>query len=264
MTIYIPSGASDANALPTVLFSNKLELATTNVTTELPDFPYTNALDYNTAKVFSPGAANVVVVYDFGVATTINCLAIVNHNIGTVGARVYLQNSTDGISWATPWTLTPTDDSTIYISFASVSRRYYRLVTDTANMVFMGYVIAGEKFTFPAGVKAPYNPVWLSQNYELSYSTTMGGQFLRPKVHKVGGETTINLVSLDRSFAETTLLPFREHYNLGKPFIWAAGPSIFTRDVGFVWRKENSIMRPTFDQNGSFMSVNMEVWAYGR
>jgi hypothetical protein len=92
----------------------------------------------------------------------------------------------------------------------------------------------------------------------------MGGQFLRPKVHKVGGETTINLVSLDRSFAENDLLAFREHYNLGKPFIWASGPSIFTKDVGFVWRKENSVMRPTFDQNGSFMSVNMEVWSYGR
>jgi hypothetical protein len=70
-------------------------------------------------------------------------------------------------------------------------------------------------------------------------------------------------VSFSRTFGEVDLLPFMLHYNTGKAFVWVAGPSTFTKDVGYLWRKENSIMTPTFDQNGSWMSVGMEVYIYG-
>jgi hypothetical protein len=91
----------------------------------------------------------------------------------------------------------------------------------------------------------------------------MGGQFLGNRVLRQGAKAAINLVSFDRTFGESTILPFREHYNSGKAFVWAAGPSVFTKDVGYVWREPNSIMAPRFDENGSWMSVGMEVMAYG-
>jgi hypothetical protein len=141
---------------------------------------------------------------------------------------------------------------------------YFKIsAASTDNQPNIGVAMLGERFTFPAGVRAPYTPVWLSQTYDLLTSTTMGGQFLGNRILRKGAMTAINLVSFERAFAESNLLPFREHYNLGKAFVWAAGPSIFTKDVGYVWRTENSVMAPTFDENGSWMSVSMEVNAYG-
>lgn len=135
--------------------------------------------------------------------------------------------------------------------------------TSTTNRPFVGVAMAGARFNFPAGVLPPYTPVWLSQTYELLTATTIGGQFLGNRVLRQGGKTTINLVAVERSFGESTILPFREHYNTGKAFVWAAGPSVFTKDVGYVWRTENSVLAPTYDDSGTFMSVGMEVYAYG-
>jgi len=133
----------------------------------------------------------------------------------------------------------------------------------TTNQPFIGVAMAGARFNFPAGVRPPYTPVWLSQTYELLTATTIGGQFLGNRVLRQGGKTTINLVAVERSFGESTILPFREHYNSGNAFVFAAGPSIFSKDVGYVWRTENSVLAPTYDESGVFMSVGMEVYAYG-
>ncbi len=128
----------------------------------------------------------------------------------------------------------------------------------------IGVIMLGNKLVFPAGVLPPYKPVWLSQTYELMTSTTLGGQFIGNKVKRQGGETQISLASFSRSFGENDIQDFRESYNLGKAFIFAAGPSVFPNDVGYCWRKENSIMSPVFDENGSWMSASMEVYTYGQ
>jgi hypothetical protein len=127
----------------------------------------------------------------------------------------------------------------------------------------IGIAMAGARLSFPAGVKPPYTPLWMAQTYQLLTSTTVGGQFLGNRVIRQGGSTQINLVAVSRSFGETTLTGFRTHYNLGKAFVFAAGPSVFTNDVGYCWRKENSLLAPTFDNNGIWMSVGMDVYAYG-
>lgn len=150
------------------------------------------------------------------------------------------------------------------VELGSVPSGYFKVdAAATGNQPNIGVVMLGQRFNFPAGVKAPYTPVWLSQQYELLTATTLGGQFLGNKVLRQGGRTTINLVSLERNFAESDLTNFRLHYNSGKAFVWAAGPSVFSKDVGYVWRTENSVMAPSFDENGSWMSVSMEVDAYG-
>lgn len=141
---------------------------------------------------------------------------------------------------------------------------YFKVeAVDTTNQPFVGVAMAGARFNFPAGVMPPYTPVWLSQRYELLTATTLGGQFLGNRVLRQGGQTSINLVSVDRTFGESTVLPFREHFNSGKAFVWAAGPSVFDKDVGYVWRTEGSLLAPTYDESGVLMSVNMEVYSYG-
>lgn len=263
MTIVITNTPTSNDSLPTILFDNFFLDGTLSASTEATGYPKENAVSENTNKSWKPTALPANLNVDLGVATAVDSFAVVAHNCGTKGNTIELQSSPDNTTWTTRCTIVPTDDTTMLGLFTSVSVRYWRILISNGSVPNIGVVMLGQRFNFPAGVKAPYTPVWLSQQYELLTATTLGGQFLGNKVLRQGGRTTINLVSLERNFAESNLTNFRLHYNSGKAFIWAAGPSVFSKDVGYVWRTENSVMAPSFDENGSWMSVSMEVDAYG-
>jgi F5/8 type C domain len=263
MTILIQNAPTAQDQLPTIIYNNFFSLGTLSATTEAASFPKENAASENTNKSWQPTAIPANLVVDMGSAVAADSFAIVAHNCGTNGNTILLQTSPDNVTYTTQCTVVPTDDTTIVGLFTSVSARYWRIRITTGTPPNIGVAMVSARFNFPAGVKAPYTPVWLSQTYELLVSTTLGGQFMGNKVLRQGAKTAINLVSFDRTFGETTILPFREHYNSGKAFVWAAGPSIFPKDAGYVWRDPGSIMAPTFDENGSWMSVSMEVMAYG-
>lgn len=263
MTIRIENTPTNTDSLPTVLFDNLFLSGTITVSTEAAGFPKENAVSENTNKSWQPTALPATLTVDLTTATTLDAFSIVAHNCGTKGNTITLESSPDNSTWTVRCTVVPTDDTTILGLFTPVSARYWRIRIVNGTVPNIGVAIIGERFNFPAGVRAPYTPVWLSQTFELLTATTMGGQFLGNKVLRQGGRTNINLVSFERDFAEGDLLPFREHYNSGKAFVWAAGPSVFDKDVGYVWRTEGSVMAPSFDENGSWMSVSMEVNAYG-
>jgi hypothetical protein len=191
------------------------------------------------------------------------CYATTNAAATTVNTSIQMMSDTsnffypgDGTSSVLTWGS--------QIELGSYPSDYFAVAAAaTGNQPIVGVAMAGTRFNFPAGVVAPYKPVWLSQSYELLTATTLGGQFLGNRVLRTGGQTSINLVAVNRTFGETTILPFREHYNSGKAFVWAAGPSVFSKDVGYVWRTEGSVLAPTFDETGIWMSVGMEVYAYG-
>lgn len=263
MTIRIENSPTNTDSLPTVLFNNLFLSGTLAASSEEAGYPKENAVSENTNKSWKPSSLPATLSVDLGSSTSVDSFTLVAHNCGTKGNTVTLESSPDNSTWTVRCTVTPTDDTTILGLFTAVSARYWRIQIANGTAPNIGVAMIGARFTFPAGVRAPYTPVWLSQTYELLIGETMGGQFLGNRILRKGAMTAINLVSFERAFAESNLLPFREHYNLGKAFVWAAGPSIFTKDVGYVWRTESSVMAPTFDENGSWMSVSMEVNAYG-
>lgn len=263
MTIKIENTPTSQDSLPTILWNNVFTSGTLAASSQATDYPKENAVSEATYDAWKPTALPASLSIDKGSATAVDCAALVAHNCGTSGNTVSIQSSTDNVNWTTRSSVTPTDDTTIFFLFTSASARYWRFYFTGGTAPIVGVAMAGARFNFPAGVVAPYKPVWLSQTYELLTSTTLGGQFLGNRVLRTGGQTTINLVAVNRTFGETTILPFREHYNSGKAFVWAAGPSVFSKDVGYVWRTEGSVLAPTFDETGIWMSVGMEVYAYG-
>ena len=263
MTILITNAPTTTDSLPTILFNNLFLVGTLSASTEAVGFLKENAVSENTNKSWQPTALPATLTIDMITAKAVDSFAIAAHNCGTKGNTIALQSSPDNSVWTTRCTVVPTDNTTILGLFNSQTFRYWRILISGGTVPNISVAMLGPRFNFPAGVKAPYTPLWLSQTYELLTAMSMGGQFFGNKVIRKGAGTKINLVSFDRTFGEATILPFRDHYNLGKAFVWAAGPAIFAKDVGYVWREERSIMSPTFDENGSWMSVGMEVMAYG-
>jgi hypothetical protein len=120
----------------------------------------------------------------------------------------------------------------------------------------------GNHLEISAGVGYGYTPIWLSVQKELLISETLNGQFVGNRVISKGARTEVPLLSVERSFLEEDLLPFMDHYNDGKPFIFASGPTLFKNDVAYVWRQNGAEMKPTFDQSGNWMSLTMNVQGY--
>lgn len=263
MTIRIENSPTATDSLPTILWNNIFASGTLSASSEATGYPKENAISEATYSAWQPSSLPAQLTVDYGSPVAVDSAALVAHNCGTSGNTTLVESSTDNSTWTTRATITPTDDTTILALFTSVTARYWRFNFSGGTAPFVGVAMAGARFNFPAGVMPPYTPVWLSQRYELLTATTLGGQFLGNRVLRQGGQTSINLVSVDRTFGESTVLPFREHFNSGKAFVWAAGPSVFDKDVGYVWRTEGSLLAPTYDESGVLMSVNMEVYSYG-
>ncbi len=273
MSVFFAGGTTTTNdVFPTVLWDNYVTYAgvTFTGTTGTAGNPIDNAITPSTYDVYQSvnTATGSQIQIDLGVARAVDCAAVIAHNLFTADMSLRVESSTTSISG--PWTTrsgfhVPTDNGTVMMRFNSVTARYWRIVFDVIGGVIapiVGHVMLGSVFRFPAGVSAPYTPLWQAQNYELLMSQTLNGQFVTNRVIRKGAETSISLVATDYTFVKNSLQPFRQHYNEGKPFLFAAGPLTWPEDVSYCWRKPGAEMKPTFNEDGIWMSVGMEVEGY--
>ena len=261
--IYITYTPTDTDTYPMVLFDNMFTTGTVSASTAVSGYPGSNVGTETTYDYWQPTVIPSNVSTDMGVATSADSCAIIAHTLGSSGATAVLQHSPDNSTWTTVQSVTPTDDSPILILFTSISKRYWRVRISAATTTpVIGNIVLGQKFVFPGGVMPPYTPIWQAQTVDLLVAKSLGGQFLGNRVLRQGAETSINLVSFTRTFAEVDLQPFKSWYNGGHAFVWASGPSVFTKDVGYVWRKSGAEMRPTFNETGNWVKVSMEVEGY--
>lgn len=264
MTVYIKNTPSDIDELPTILYNNLMATGTLSASSSATDYPVANIISEATTEYWKPTTIPAWVKVDKGSNTPIDCFAIIGHTLGSTNSVVRLQGSDDNSTWTLIQEIIPDDDSAIFGLFKSVSYRYYRIyVPSSTSVPFISVAMLGNRFTFPYGVMAPYTPTWACKTYQLLTATTVGGQFLGNRIQYTGGETKINLVAVETEFAMGDLEPFRDHYNKGFAFVWAMSPVNYNTDVAYVWRKESSTMSPSFDSDGNYMSIGMEVYVYG-
>ena len=239
---------------PIVLFNNLLTDSTPSVSaaeSALTESTY-DAWDFN---------LNQTVTFDLGAAREFNSFAIVG---GRDTGNVTLSTSTNNSTFIniTPTAIpTPTSDCTLFL-FNQRDVRYFRVQFAGSGPASVRSLWLSKAFEFPGGVGYNYTPVWMAQEVELLVSKTMNGQFVGNRTISKGAMTDIPMIAEERTFVEEDLQPFIKHYNEGRAFIWAAGPTVFDKDVSYVWRQQNSEMRPTFDQSGNWMSFTMSVEGY--
>ena len=272
--IYINGTPTDDTTLPMVLWDNVLSYSTTTLTASstATGTLVGNVATESTYDYWQPTAIPAWVMADLSATVggpkdiPYNSVALVAHNLGTTKATVYVQKSSDNITWTTVSnTISPTDDTPILFIFPDTAARYWGIYISAYTgtvLPILGPCILGDRFVFPGGVMPPYTPIWQAQNVELLQAKTLGGQFVGNRVLRKGSETAINLVSVSKTFAESTIQPFKEWYNAGHAFLWASGPSVFTNDLGYVWRKPNAEMEPTFTETGNWVKLTMEVEGY--
>ncbi len=263
MTISIDGTPNATDALPTILYTNLFSTGTVTASTEATGYDKENAVSESTYDQWSPTTLPAQLIVDMGTSTAADCAALVAHDCGTKAVTVNVAHSSDSVSWTQVGSVLPTDDSPILFLFASASNRYWRFrFTGAGDEPFIGVAMIGERFNMPSGIVTPYAPMWASKQYDMLPSTSIGGQFLGNRIIRKSAETSVNFIPVSGSFAETDLRPFMEHYNQGKAFVFASSPSVFDLDVGYCWKTPGGLIRPSYDEDGNWLNVSMDIQCY--
>lgn len=260
--IYIERTEVALDSAPMVLWDNVLLDGTVTASTEATDAEVENLLTDSTWDYWQPTTTSGTVDLSISPSTAVSALGISAHDLGTQGATVTVYETS-----GTPVELasvTPTNDSAILILFDSTDSTDFQISITGASAAFsIGNMCLGTPLIFESGVVPSYTPIYMAENIELLQNTSLGGQFFQNRVIRKSAETSVNLNILDRSFVEgASFQNFRNHYNDGKTFYWAAGPSVFEDDTALCRRLPNAEMKPTFANNGIFYKVSMNLEAY--
>jgi len=242
---------------PLVLFDNFLWDATidnTSASSLQTESTYDGFSWSNNSRTFE---------FDLGESKEFYAFAVIGYKGAPKEVRLF--TSTDGVNYdrinPNISYLIETSSATMIV-FNRVESRYFRVQFIGVGESEARALSLGNPLEIDCGIGYGYTPIWLSQEKELLVSKTLNGQFVGNRVMSKGAMTDVPLLAVERYFVEDDLMPFMGHYNEGRPFVFAGGPTVFPNDVAYVWRQQGGEMKPTFDQSGNWMSVRMSIEGY--
>ena len=245
MTIKIETGSLNTS-LPTVLYENIFTVFNITATSEATNGLAINCVGDQTFDFWTGTAVTDRISLDATTPTEVDCLGISNHDLFTQGADIVLESSTDDISWTSRGSLTPVDDSDIFLIIPTVTARYWR-VSVTNGPASLGVVKLGKRLVFTAGLLHGYTPTNFSDDIKVIDGVTIGGNFTGSTIVSLGGKASFALGGMTRDFIEGEMLPFINHFNRSKSFFWAGGPDYLSLDTAYCWRPRNgSTLKPKY------------------
>lgn len=261
MTVVIVPGATGTNGA-NLLYRNLLREGTLSAALESPTNQVENAIDGNTFDYWTQTAPNGALYVDLGSPKTCDGLGVSAHDIGTSGAGIALYHSSDGISYTLALSTSPSDNSTIFALFPSITARYWAVAvtTSTANI---GAIILGERLKFKSGVLSGHISMHNSKRSKMLNSTTQSGHLRGNRIIRYGIEGSVDFGLVDTSFGDGDFQAFKDHYNSGDVFFYAGSPAKWPKDIALCWRPEAaSDITPSYQEGGLLMDLSMEVSAF--
>ena len=241
----------------------------TSVGTEQADGAAENAVtgttyDYWSAEEDSGEACLQVV---FAGARNITFAAIAAHNLGTLGATVEVQYSTNsGADWTTvaAGSTDPEDDQAIAWHFTNVLADYWRLrVTGLGanDIVSVGVFFLGQALVVERRIYQGYTPPLTPTEVDLQSNVSAGGHLLGSSTVFSGSRAQASLSYLTPAFVRgASWLLFQAHFNGGGGFFWAWRPQKYG-DLFYGLREGNAIA-PTNAGPRDLMAVDLQMRFY--
>lgn len=231
---------------PIILYDNRfLDAAVIQSTDTDPggDYDVRNIRDLRpyTFHKFTGGGTKYYTV-DCGAAKDADCLGVFSHNLGTVGAALSIESSTDNFGASNTQRLvpvSPTTDLALLKPFTLGNDRYWRAKLVTASLAAKSAVVVlGKKLTVPGipmGPFAPYRESVVSDTPQSELGTQIEANV---KYYPIRIDAKFQY--LDRTWLDNTFLPFwNNHMKKEKWFFFAWNLDDFPQHVFFVKRAKN-------------------------
>lgn len=262
MTVHVEGSPANMDVI-NVLHENYFEAGTLSWSSQDTDGQAANAVDDATWNFWTPTAVPATLQSDMGVATDADCCGITGHTMGSTGASIQVQYSSNGTTWTDATAVvSPLTDETIILFWPSVSARYWR-IRMTGAVASIGVAKIGQRLAFPCAPVTSHVAIHHSHDVELMNNTSIGGQLLGNRVVRRGATADCNVGYVERDFAENQLIAFETDYNNGRAFFYASCPSVFPADMGYCWRPEGGdTMAVSWDEGDGLASVAFGMSVY--
>lgn len=264
--IHIASGTPDTRR-PTVLFDNLFTKGVFEASNTLAGTYAENLLGpqtYDGWTANSAGGASLTVTLPASAAC--DCAVLMGHNCATVGAFVQVMRW-NGSSFAavSGATVAPTDNSPLMILFPEASSDQWRLrFYNSTDRVTARIAMMGKRLVFPSSLRPDYVPAPAARRVDTITNRTLGGHYAGGVVYRRALEMNASFNPLPRSFVDSDMAAFREHYDAGGTFFWAGSPSSMPNDLAYCWRPEGSTeLRPAYVAGTKWANVSMGLDGYG-
>ncbi|MBA7559888.1 hypothetical protein ES708_01506 [subsurface metagenome] len=226
------------NAKPKILYDSLLERATLSATDTAAGYDVDNITDLRpyTLHVFN-AAGTKYITADYGPDVSADCLAIAGHNLGTAGATVSVEYSSDNFSADTNEALAgfqPSDDLALMKGFTSAEAPYWRIKIVTAAVAAqIGVALLGEILTFERWPQSRFDPDALK--IVASSETSKAGNMLGATLQYVTRNISLSFANITPTWIANTFKPaWDAHLELLKPFFFAWDITNHATEVYFV------------------------------
>ena len=250
----------EANAQPFVMYQNLLATGTVASANLPTGAPRSNAYDPATDVFYKPTSVPDTLRATFGSAQACDCAFFGAHTLGTAGATLTAQYF-DGTTWQTQATYTPTTNQPFCFVWPTRSATGWGFQI-TGAVAQIGVAFMGPRIVIPGGVKPDYQPVWATRRITKTPGMSRRGHFQGQAIEMAGASLSPEFMDVPYDFANMTLDGFRTHYDRGDPFVFASAPSVFTRDVAYVWAPDNAVLGCPIRGGGYWTGLQMTLEAY--
>lgn len=194
----------------------------------------------------------------FASAKQVDYMAVFGHDLSDHAATIKAQYSTNGGStWLDASTLiTPGNNNTIFVFFDTVNVTHYRvLVNATGSYPSIAGVMIGEALQFPHNMEIGFAPPSLAPHSEVKTARSESGIFLGGSKISEGIEGNFTFTKLDPEWVRNEWIPFVNHTQEPKPFVFAWDTVLHGNEVVLAWIN-GKVKAPVYDES-LYMSVRL-------
>lgn len=227
------------NERPHILWNNLLDSPSVlTATSALDGHPADKLIDWRPYTYWMPtSTATQYITADCGSAKAADALAIYSHDLYTRGATVSVECSSDNFAGDVTAALAPfavTGNGAIYKTFASLSKRYWRIkIVNLTGACYIGIACLGPRLTFDRYPLDGFDPAAEEPVAEDALSTD--GQLLGSVNRHVQRSFSVPFSHLGESWFTSTFKPaWDAHLGRHRPFFFVWDPTGHPTDVALV------------------------------
>ena len=195
----------------------------------------------------------------FGSSQTANYMAIWGHDLSDHGSSIKPQYSTDsGANWTdADSAVSPSDNDTLFFSWSDINAADWRvLVTNPTTIAQIAGVQIGVTLDLPKGMRPGFAPPSLVPIIETVTRRSESGVFISGRKMSEGIKGSIKLKNIDPAWIRSDWIPFIDHVQTPKTFVFAWDDVTHTGEVVHAW-VSGKVSPPKY-QDPTYMSLALK------
>jgi hypothetical protein len=188
-----------------------------------------------------------------------NYMAIWGHDLADHGASVKPQYSTDGVIWNdAAAVVAPSNNNTLYFGWDDTNASHYRVLVNAPTTIpVISGVQIGESLTLPHAMEVGFAPPSLVPINEIKTARSEGGVFIGGSTISKGIEGSINLTQMDPAWVRSEWIPFIQHVQTPRPFVFAWDGTNYPTEVVLAWIKARGRIKAPNYNDSLYMTISL-------